>query len=144
MKTELLELIARLLFLPMLVVSAAFLVKGYSAPGGGFAAGAIAGVAVLLQLVVFGARVTGALMSLRARITALVAGLTLALMVTLAGPLLGRPLLSHMPPPAGVVTHLGALELHTGLLFEAGVYLLVLAFVLEAVALVSPDVDPER
>jgi multisubunit Na+/H+ antiporter MnhB subunit len=144
MRTALLELVAKLLFLPLLVVAAAFLVKGYSETGGGFAAGAVAGVAVLLQRIVFGHDVARQLVRPSVRKAALGGGLGVALLVALVPAVTGGDLLTHHPRPQGEVARFGALELHTSLLFDLGVFLLVFAFVLEAVAIVAPEGDPEK
>lgn len=139
MKTRPLEMVAKLLFLPMLVVSVALLVRGYASAGGGFAAGALAGVAVLLQRIVFGPSVAQHLIRPSWRKLQLGGGLGIALSFSLAGELLGDDLLTHYPRPGQHVVQLGALELHSSLIFDTGVYLLVLAFVLECVALVAPE-----
>jgi multisubunit Na+/H+ antiporter MnhB subunit len=138
-RTPLLVFVARLLFLPMLMLAMAALVKGYVSPGGGFAAGAIAGVALLLIRIVFGHDVADGMFARGARTAVAVSGAALALLVTIVPVMGGWPLLQHFPGPGQPVTHFGALEIHTAMLFELGVALLVLAFVLEAVSLIAPD-----
>lgn len=139
MRTSLLKMVAKLLFLPLLILSVALLVQGYSSTGGGFAAGALAGLAVLLQRIVFGQEVAQHLMSPRWRKLALGGGLAITLTFAVSGVIAGDAFLTHYPKPGEHVRHLGALELHTSLIFDIGVYLLVLAFVLEGVALVAPQ-----
>jgi multisubunit Na+/H+ antiporter MnhB subunit len=56
MTTILTQTVARLLFLPTLMVALATLIKGYAETGDGFTAGVIAGLGVLLLYVVFGER----------------------------------------------------------------------------------------
>jgi multisubunit Na+/H+ antiporter MnhB subunit len=141
MRTPLLVFVARLLFLPMLMLAVAALVKGYASPGGAFAAGAIAGVALLLVRLVFGHDVADGMFARPARMTVAAAGAGLALLVAIVPVMRGWPLLQHFPRQDAAVAHVGALELHTAMLFELGVALLVLAFVLEAVSLIAPE-DP--
>jgi multisubunit Na+/H+ antiporter MnhB subunit len=144
MTSPVLVFVARLLFLPMLMLAMAALVKGYTSPGGGFAAGAIAGVAILLVRLVFGHEVAHGIFARQARTAVAVGGAALALLVAARPLATGDPLLTHLPPPDAPVTHLGALELHTAMLFELGVALLVLAFVLEAVSLIAPEQEEDR
>ncbi|HEU4898811.1 MAG TPA: MnhB domain-containing protein, partial [Actinomycetota bacterium] len=54
MTTALTRMVARLLLVPVLMVAAAFLIKGYVDVGDGFGAGVIAALGVLLQYLAFG------------------------------------------------------------------------------------------
>ena len=127
------ETVARLVFAPSLVLALALLVKGYSEVGDGFAAGVVAALAVLLQYVALGRdRVARALPVRHAHSLAL-AGLALALAVGFAPALFGEPLVTHFPRPGADVVHLGTLELLTAILFDVGVFLLVLGFSVAAI-----------
>jgi hypothetical protein len=57
-------------------------------------------------------------------------------LLTLAfGPALaGYPLLTHFPRPGEEVVHLGALEFHTALAFETGMFLVVFGAMVQGVA----------
>jgi multisubunit Na+/H+ antiporter MnhB subunit len=125
---SLIQTTVRLLFVPILLFAAAVLVKGYSEPGDGFAAGVIASLAVLLQHVAFGREVVEREIPLRAAFGMIYAGLLLAVGVTFLPLLMGEAALTHFPRPGSEVLHLGSVELHTAFLFDVGVFLLVFGF----------------
>jgi multisubunit Na+/H+ antiporter MnhB subunit len=135
--TVLTQTIARALFLPSLVVALAVLVKGYVQPGDGFTAGVIAALAVLLQVVAFGLEEVERRLPLKAAPAVAVAGLAVGLAVAFIPVLGGRPIMTHFPPPDGTVVHLGTLELLTAVLFDVGVFLLVLGFAVSAIAMLA-------
>lgn len=137
MTTVLTQTVARALFLPALVVAVAVLVKGYVAPGDGFAAGVIAALAVLLQVVVFGLERVRRHLRLEFAPTIAFTGLGIGLAVGFVPVLLGRPIMSHAPAPGGEVVHLGTLELLTAVLFDFGVFLLVLGFAVSAITMLA-------
>lgn len=132
MSSPLTRLIARLLLVPILLLGLGMLIKGYSETGGGFSGGLIAALGVMLQYAVFGrAAVEQQLPAVTGTALACASlGLLLMLLVTFVPLLWGAPPLSHVPPPDAHVTHLGTLELHTALLFELGIFLLVFGFVI--------------
>jgi multisubunit Na+/H+ antiporter MnhB subunit len=105
--SRLVQTIVRLLFVPILLFALSVLVQGYHRPGDGFAAGVIASLALLLQHVAFGRKVVEREIPLGAAFGMIYAGLFLAL---------------------GEVIALGSLELHTALVFDIGVFLLVFGF----------------
>ncbi len=129
--------ITRLLFAPTLMVAFAVLIKGYIGAGDGFAGGIIAGLAFLMQFVAFGER--SVRRSLHTRYAPVVAmcGLALALACTFLPVLRGQPLLTHWPPPGAKVLHFGTVEILTAVVFDVGVFLLVLGFTVTALSLVS-------
>jgi multisubunit Na+/H+ antiporter MnhB subunit len=124
--TPVVRAVARVLLPPSVVVAAAIIVKGYSDVGDGFSAGVIVALAVSLQYLALGRRGAEATLPLlrRAPATA-VAGLLLALAVGFFPVLRGRPLFSHLPPPGAHPITIGTLELTTAVLFDVGVFLLV-------------------
>jgi multisubunit Na+/H+ antiporter MnhB subunit len=126
--TLLIRTVVRLLFVPILLLAVAVLVKGYIDPGDGFAAGVIASLAVLLQHVAFGREVVEREIPLGAAFGMIYAGLLLAVGVTFLPLLAGEAVLTHFPRPGAEVFRLGSLELHTALLFDVGVFLLVFGF----------------
>ncbi len=137
MTTVLTQFIARLLFLPALMVALATLIKGYADTGDGFAAGVIAALAVLLQFVAFGEREVERLLPLHAAPAVAVAGLVLALVVAFVPPLFGRPIMTHAPGAEAAVVHLGTLELITAVAFDVGVFLLVFGFAVSTIGLIA-------
>lgn len=128
------DLVARLLLGPTLIVAAALLVKGYAESGGGFAAGVVASLGVLLQHFSLGREEVERRLPWTARSHRLaLAGLALMAAVVLGPAAVGTPLAWHLPRPDGHVVKLGPLDLHTALLFEIGVALAVFGFVVAAV-----------
>lgn len=139
MTTELTRTVARLLLAPLLVLAAAVLVKGHSGAGDGFAAGVIAALAVLLQYAALGWREVERSLPVRHAPATAVAGLLVALAVATAPLPRGEPLLTHVPPAGEQAVKLGTLPLTSGVLFDAGVFLLVLGSVVAIVrALAMP------
>ena len=137
MTSVLTQTIARLLFLPALIVALATLVKGYAETGDGFTAGVIAALAVLLQVVAFGQAETERRLPIRFAPAVAVAGLVVALTVTFLPVGFGRPILTHAPGPDASVVHLGSLELITAVAFDVGVFLLVFGFAVASLSLVA-------
>ena len=137
MTTVLTQTIARLLFVPALIVAVGTLVKGYADTGDGFTAGVIAALAVLLQFVAFGEREVERFLPLRFAPAVAVSGLVLALAVAFVPVLLGRPVMTHAPGPGTTVIHLGTLELITAVLFDVGVFLLVFGFAVAAIGMLA-------
>lgn len=140
--------VARLVLLPIFMVAAALLVRGATATGDGFSAGVVAASGLLLQYVVFGHREVGR----RTRIAPVgpflaFGGLAVMLAVAFAGLTHGVPLLTHLPPAGAHVGHFGRLDLHTAVLYDAGIALLVfgvLVGVLEAFAATADADAPEE
>ena len=137
MKSVVVESIARALFAPSLVIAVAILVKGYSDVGDGFTAGIVAALAVLLQYVAIGYRRVEQALPVRHALTVGLAGLLLTLVVTFAPVAWGDAPLTHYPGPGEHVIHIGTLELLTAVLFDVGVFLLVLGGAVAAVDAVA-------
>jgi multisubunit Na+/H+ antiporter MnhB subunit len=137
MTTILTQTVARLLFLPTLLVALATLIKGYAETGDGFTAGVIAGLAVLLQFLAFGEREVADQLPVRFAPAIALSGLLLGLIVTFVPVIRGKPILTHEPPPDASVTHLGSVELLTAVAFDVAVFLLVFGFVVSTIGLVS-------
>lgn len=126
MSTGLVRMVARGLLVPVLLFALAVLVKGYADVGDGFAAGVIAALAVLLQYLAFGRTEVERQLPVRWAPQLAVGGLVLSLLVAFVPVLAGNAPLQHWPPPAASVTRVGALELITAVLFDVGVFALVL------------------
>jgi multicomponent Na+:H+ antiporter subunit A len=126
--------IARLLYLPTLLVAAAILVKGFVETGDGFSAGVVAALGVLLRYLAFGHEEAKRLTIVRYATAVAFAGLVVALSVGAAPLFFGEAVLTHRPPSGTEPVHVGTLELMTAVLFDFGVFLLVFGF---AVGVVS-------
>ena len=118
--------VARLLWAPSLVVAASLIVKGYADVGDGFSAGVVVALAIALFYVALGASAAErALPFLRYAPRLLVGGLLLSIGTGFFPMVSGRPIFSHLPPPGADVVTVGALEIFTPLLFDLGLFLLV-------------------
>jgi multisubunit Na+/H+ antiporter MnhB subunit len=120
------ETIARTLLTPSLMIALALLVKGYSDVGDGFTAGVVAALGVLLQYTAFGRRRVAESLPVRFAPAVALSGLMLAGIVSFLPVLWGEPPLTHYPQPGEDVIHIGTLELLTAVVFDIGVFLLVL------------------
>jgi multisubunit Na+/H+ antiporter MnhB subunit len=139
--TVLTQAVARALLAPTLVVAAAILVKGYADVGDGFAAGIVAALGILVQYLAFGeAEVRRSLPVARAPLVAM-SGIALAVAVFAVPVVLGDAPLEHRPAPGVEPVHVGSLELITAVLFDVGVFLLVLG---AAVTLIDALVHREE
>lgn len=131
--------LARLILGPSFLVAFGLLVRSYSAPGDGFSAGVIAGLAIMLQYIAFGYDEVERRLPVRYAPQVTYAGLLLSLLVVFFPLVQGRPIVSHLPPPGQdvEVIYVGGLELHTALLFDIGVFMLVLGFIVTATRLLG-------
>jgi hypothetical protein len=68
-------------------------------------------------------------------------GLALALAVALVPVLRGLPILTHWPPPGAPVVHFGTIETITAVLFDIGVFLLVVGFSVTGLSLLARAED---
>jgi multicomponent K+:H+ antiporter subunit A len=125
------------------VVATFFFLRGHNAPGGGFVAGLVMAVGFLLQYVVSGTDWVEDHVNLAPRV--LIASGLLLVMGTAAGPLaFGLPVLTsralHLHVPL-----VGELHLGTALVFDAGVFCIVLgSTLLILVALAHQSVRARR
>lgn len=120
--------LSRRLFPVALVVSAALLIKGYRDVGDGFSAGALAGLAAVLQYLGDEPRAARRRVGARWVRPLAAAGLAVTLAVAQIPALVGvAPPVTHYPSPDAHVVSLGMLELHTSLAFDFGIALLVYA-----------------
>ena len=142
--TILTRVIARLLMAPLLVLSIAILVKGYTDVGDGFTAGLLAAIGVLMQGLAFGQDEAERLLPVRWAYRIAFVGLLIGLALLLASLIAGRPIFTHLPRPGERPVKLGTLELITPVLFDAGVFLLVLGTVVSAVHLIARPARAER
>ena len=136
--------VARLLLAPSGVVAAAFIVKGYSDVGDGFSAGVIVALAVALQYIALGTpQAEAALPFLRFAPALGVSGLLLALAVGFFPLMYGAAPFTHWPPPGEHPITIGTLELTSAVVFDIGVFLLVVGVLVVLVhQLAGPAGDP--
>jgi multicomponent K+:H+ antiporter subunit A len=119
--------ISRPLLPVALLVSLYLLLRGHNAPGGGFVAGLITGIALILQYLASGTNWTQARLRVNYR-RLLAAGLGTALVTGLIPWLWGAPFLTSAHGPLHLPL-LGDLHWNTALLFDIGVYLTVVGAV---------------
>lgn len=117
--------VAALLAAPIAVVAVAVLVKGYASTGDGFSAGAIAGLGLVLQYVVFGKEEVLRWLPVNLVRPAAFVALLVALAVAAVPLAAGDPPLTHYPPPGDEVVKLGTLELTTAVAFDTAIFVLV-------------------
>lgn len=140
MNSILLRSAARLLLPILVVLSLVVLYRGHNLPGGGFIGGLLA--AAGFALISLGEGAAAGRRALRISPVALMAtGLLVALGSGCFALLAGEPLLTGMWLPTFSLPLLGTVHLGTPLLFDVGVYLTVIGFVLAAVFTVS---EPEE
>ena len=136
---------ARYVLAVSFVIAAALLVKGYTGAGDGFAAGAVVAVALGLQVVAGGREQVERVFLLRHAGLVALAGLVLALASGFFPIATGDPPFTHLPAPGEPVTKVGSVELATALLFDVGVFLLVIGAVGGILALLAdPRLEEEH
>ena len=141
--TVLTRAIGGLLLAPILMVALALLVKGYVDVGDGFTAGLVAALGVLLQYLAFGRAAVERALPVRHAPRVAAAGLLIALGVTLVPALAGGAPLQHEPAPGAEVTTVGSVELITAVLFDVGVFGLVLGVCVAAIGFLAADAPEE-
>jgi multicomponent Na+:H+ antiporter subunit A len=136
-----LEVATRLIFPLIMVLSAYFFFTGHNTPGGGFAGGLTAGLALTLRYLAGGRYELGETLPLDAG-KVLGVGLTLSAGTAVGSLLLGAPVLSSaviridVPP-------LGTVKFVTSLFFDLGVYLIVVGLVLDVLRSLGARLDME-
>lgn len=133
---------ARILFPALIVLSLIVLYRGHNLPGGGFIGGLMAATAYIL--VGLGSTMQAAKTKLRVDpVTLLGVGLAVAIISGLPGMLGGGPFLSGMWLPTLYLPVLGAVHLGTPLVFDVGVYLVVIGFTLHTTFHLAELADTE-
>ncbi|MFH8251762.1 Na+/H+ antiporter subunit A [Microbacterium sp. B2969] len=138
-RSIMLEVIVRILFHTIIIVSLYVLFAGHNLPGGGFAGGLIAGMALVMRYVAGGRYELGAAAPTDAG-RLLGVGMTLAVSCAIV------PLLFNAPPlkSAYFEAHLawiGDIEFVTPTIFDIGVYLVVIGLVLDVLRSLGAEVD---
>ncbi len=128
---------AKILLMPVWMVAFAILVKGYVDTGDGFSAGVVAALGVLMQYLVIGVARAETMAIVRWSRQIAAVGLLIAVGVAFVPVFLGDPIMTHYPRPGEHVIHLGSLELLTAVVFDIGVFLLVLGFCMAVIDLIA-------
>lgn len=133
------EVVVRLLFHTMIVYSVYLLFSGHNAPGGGFAAGLVTGIALVVRYLAGGRYELGEAAPVQPGLL-LGLGLFLSAGVGLVAQLAGGSVLQswivdiHLPV-------IGDLHLVTSLFFDMGVYLVVVGLVLDILRSLGAEID---
>ena len=138
-RSIMLEVIVRILFHTIIVVSIYLLFAGHNLPGGGFAGGLVAGMALVMRYVAGGRYELGAAAPTDAG-RLLGAGMTLAVACAVVPLLFGLPPLTSSFWEADIPV-IGHVEFVTSTLFDIGVYLVVIGLVLDVLRSLGGEVD---
>ena len=146
------EVVTRVLFPVMIVVSVYLLIAGHNAPGGGFAGGLVAGMALVIRYLAAGSQELDEAAPVDAG-RVLGAGLVLAALSALAPlPFGGRILqsydisfdfgrLAEVVTPLGPLQVMGTPHLVTSVFFDIGVYLVVIGVMLDLARSLGSGID---
>ncbi|MHA3724909.1 Na+/H+ antiporter subunit A [Leucobacter sp. HY1910] len=138
-RSILLEVVVRLIFHGLIILSIYLLLTGHNSPGGGFAGGLVAGLALVARYLAGGRHELSATVPLDAgRI--LGAGLAIAVTMALLPMFFGQSALAS----AWIDVDLGwfgTLPLVTSTLFDIGVYLVVFGLVLDVLRSLGSEID---
>lgn len=130
------------IFHTALVFSVFVFFAAHRSPGGGFAAGLVGGIALVLRSLSLGPHAPQATVAVAP--TVLVgSGLTLAAGTGAAAMAMGRPFLSSVTLHAELPL-VGAVEASSTLLFEAGIYVIVMGVVLMLLHTVGRAQEPKQ
>jgi multicomponent Na+:H+ antiporter subunit A len=141
-RSILLEVVIRLLFHAVVVLSVYILFTGHNLPGGGFAGGLVAGLALAGRYLAGGRYELGAAAPLDAG-KLLGTGLILAAGTATAPLFFGAHALTSTWFEATVPV-LGHLEFSTSTVFDVGVYLVVIGMVLDVLRSLGAEVDRQQ
>jgi multicomponent Na+:H+ antiporter subunit A len=141
LRSLVLEVATRLIFPLIMVLSAYFFFAGHNTPGGGFAGGLTAGLALVLRYLAGGRYELGETLPLDAG-KILGTGLAFSAGTAVASLLLGAPVLSSAVLQLDIPV-LGSVKLVTALFFDLGVYLIVVGLVLDVLRSLGARVDEE-
>ncbi|MEV0249365.1 Na+/H+ antiporter subunit A [Nocardia sp. NPDC050712] len=140
-RSMVLQITTRLVFPTIMVLSVYFFFAGHNAPGGGFAGGLTAGLALTLRYLAGGPYELGEALPVDAG-HLLGAGLTLAAGTAVGSLLLGAPPLSSAILEV-TLPELGHIKLVTAMFFDLGVYLIVVGLVLDVLRSLGARLDKE-
>jgi multicomponent Na+:H+ antiporter subunit A len=141
-RSVVLEVITRVLFHTILVFSVYLLFSGHNAPGGGFAGGLVAGLALVLRYLAGGRYELGEAAPVDPGLL-LGAGLLFAGGTGVGGLLLGAEVLQTAILETTLPV-LGHVKLVTSLFFDMGVYLIVVGLVLDVLRSLGAELDRQE
>ena len=141
-RSVLLEVLVRLLFHPAIVVSIYFLFAGHNAPGGGFAGGLLAGLALVARYLAGGRFELAEAIPIDAG-KILGAGIVLAVGAAIASLFFGGEALQSAYFEAEVPI-LGHLSFGTSTIFDFGVYLVVVGLTLDILRSLGAEIDRQQ
>lgn len=141
-RSILLEVVVRLVFHAVIIVSIYLLFAGHNAPGGGFAGGLVAGLALVARYLAGGRLELGAAAPVDAG-KLLGTGLVLAAGAALVPILFGNEALSSTFFEATLPVF-GHVEFVTSTIFDIGVYLVVIGLVLDVLRSLGAEVDRQQ
>ncbi|MGN8048246.1 Na+/H+ antiporter subunit A [Curtobacterium sp. 22159] len=141
-RSALLDVVVRLLFHGLIVLSVYLLFAGHNAAGGGFAGGLVAGIALAARYLAGGPAELGAAAPVRAgRLLGL--GVATAAITALVPMFFGKDAL-YSEFFEATVPVLGHVEFVTATFFDIGVYLVVVGLVLDVLRSLGAEVDRQR
>ncbi|QNG19960.1 Na+/H+ antiporter subunit A [Rhodococcus triatomae] len=140
-RSLILEVTTRMIFPTILVLSVYFFFAGHNSPGGGFAGGLTAGLALVLRYLAGGRYELGETVPIDA-------GKILGLGLTFAAGTAAASLLFGAPPLSSAVFEMtlpvfGDVKLVTALFFDLGVYLIVVGLVLDVLRSLGARLDAQ-
>ncbi|SMQ67431.1 multisubunit sodium/proton antiporter, MrpA subunit /multisubunit sodium/proton antiporter, MrpB subunit [Plantibacter sp. VKM Ac-1784] len=141
-RSILLEVLVRLLFHPAIVVSVFLLFVGHNEPGGGFAGGLLAGLALVMRYLAGGRYELGEAVPIDAG-KVLGVGLLLAVGTAVGSLFFGGEALQSAYFSADVPI-LGHLSFGTSSIFDIGVYLVVVGLALDILRSLGAEVDRQQ
>lgn len=141
-RSILLEVVVRLIFHPIIILSIYLLFAGHNLPGGGFAAGLVAGLALVARYLAGGRHELGAAAPIDAG-KLLGTGLVLAVGTALVPILFGQAALTSTFWE-GEIWLFGHVEFVTSTIFDVGVYLVVVGLTLDVLRSLGAEVDKQQ
>jgi multicomponent Na+:H+ antiporter subunit A len=133
------EIVTRLIFHSMIVVALFLLFAGHNAPGGGFAAGLVVGIALAVRYLAGGRYELGEAAPVHPGLL-LGAGLLLSTAAGVAGLIAGGSVLQSWVVET-TLPLFGEVKLVTSLFFDIGVFLLVIGLVLDVLRSLGAEID---
>lgn len=140
-RSMVMQIATRLIFPTMMVLSIYFFFTGHNTPGGGFAGGLTAGLALVLRYLAGGRYELGEALPVEPGLL-LGAGLVFSAGTAATSLLLGAPPLSSAILEVTLPV-LGDIKLVTALFFDLGVYLIVVGLVLDVLRSLGARLDDE-
>ncbi len=141
-RSIIIEVLVRLLFHPAIIVSVYLLFVGHNQPGGGFAGGLLAGLALVARYLAGGRYELAEAVPIDAG-KLLGTGLLLAVGTALSSMFFGLQVLESSWFEASIPV-LGEISIGTSTLFDIGVYLVVFGLVLDILRSLGSEVDRQE